>query len=30
LRVMVSGNLLADDGELGEEVVAYAEIELQH
>ena len=30
LRVMVSGNLLGDDGELGEEVVAYVEIELQH
>jgi hypothetical protein len=30
MRVMVSGNLLADDGELGEEVVAYVEIELQH
>jgi hypothetical protein len=30
LRVLVSGNLLGDDGELGEEVVAYVEIELQH
>ena len=30
LRVMVSGNLLGDDGELGEEVVAYVEIELRH
>src|SRR3990172_3907678 len=30
LRVMISGTLLGDDGELGEEVVAYVEIELQH
>ena len=30
LRVMVSGNLAGDDGEMGEELVAYVEIELQH
>ena len=30
LRVLVSGNLLGDDGEFGDEVVAYVEIELRH
>ena len=29
LRVMVSGDVLGDDGELGDEVVAYVEIELR-
>ena len=30
LRVMVAGNILGENGELGEEVMAYVEIELQH